>query len=99
MLDAEESNDKPEVENEEVATEAVEETDEEALEEEVEEESEDEPEATEEEDEDSEEDEVEVEERKTYRVKAGGEEKGCHPRRACKLVIRKAMTIPRKVKL
>ena len=76
MLDAEESNDKPEVENEEVATEAVEETDEEALEEEVEEESEeDEPEATEEEDEDSEEDEVEVEEHKTYRVKAGGEEK------------------------
>jgi hypothetical protein len=75
MLDAEESNDKPEVENEEVATEAVEETDEEALEEEVEEESEDEPETTEEEDEDSEEDEVEVEERKTYRVKSGGEEK------------------------
>ena len=75
MLDAEESNDKPEVENEEVATEAVEETDEEALEEEVEEESEDEPEDTEEEDEDSEEDEVEVEEHKTYRVKAGGEEK------------------------
>jgi len=74
MLDAEESNDKPEVENEEVATEAVEETDEEALEEEVEEESEeDEPEATEEEDEDS--DEVEVEERKTFRVKANGEEK------------------------
>lgn len=75
MLDAEESNDKPEVENEEVATEAVEETDEEALEEEVEEESEDEPEATEEEDEDSDEDEVQVEERKTFRVKAGGEEK------------------------
>ena len=76
MLDAEESNDKPEVDNEEVATEAVEETDEEALEEEVDEESEeDEPEATEEEDEDSEEDDVEVEERKTYRVKAGGEEK------------------------
>jgi len=74
MLDAEESKDKPEVENEEVATEAVEETDEEALEEEVEEESEeDEPEATEEEDEDS--DEVEVEERKTFRVKANGEEK------------------------
>lgn len=74
MLDAEESNDKPEVENEAVATEAVEETDEEALEEEVEEESEeDEPEATEEEDEDS--DEVEVEERKTFRVKANGEEK------------------------
>ena len=58
ILDAEESNDKPEVENEEVATEAVEETDEEALEEEVEEESEDEPEATEEEDESEEEDEV-----------------------------------------
>mgnify|MGYP001574293246 FL=1 len=76
MLDAEESNDKPEVDNEQVATEAVEETDEEALEEEVEEESEeDEPEATEEEDEDLDEDEVEVEERKTYRVKAGGEEK------------------------
>ena len=74
MLDAEESKDQPEVENEEVATEAVEETDEEALEEEVEEESEDEPEATEEEDEDSE-DEVEVEERKTFRVKANGEEK------------------------
>ena len=72
MLDAEESNDKPEVENEEVATEAVEETDEEALEEEVEEESEDEPEATEEEDGSEE---VEVEERKTYRVKASGEEK------------------------
>ena len=75
MLDAQESNDKPEVENEEVATEAVEETDEEALEEEVEVESEDEPEATEEEDEDSDEDEVQVEERKTFRVKAGGEEK------------------------
>ena len=72
MLDAEESNDKPEVENEEVATEAVEETDEEALEEEVEEESEDEPDDTEEEDESEE---VEVEERKTYRVKASGEEK------------------------
>lgn len=73
MLDAEESNDKPEVANEEVATEAVEETDEEALEEEVDEESEDEPEATDEDDEDS--DEVEVEERKTFRVKANGEEK------------------------
>ena len=72
MLDAEESNDKPEVANEEVATEAVEETDEEALEEEVEEESEDEPETTDEEDESEE---VEVEERKTYRVKASGEEK------------------------
>jgi len=76
MLEAEESNDKPEVDNEEVATEAVEETDEEALEEEVEEESEeDEPDDTDEDDEDSEEDEVEVEERKTYRVKSGGEEK------------------------
>jgi hypothetical protein len=75
MLDAQESNDKPEVENEEVATEAVEEADEEALEEEVDEESEDEPEATEEEDEDSDEDEVQVEERKTFRVKSGGEEK------------------------
>ena len=76
MLDAEESNDKPEVDNEQVATEAVEETDEEALEEEVEEESEeDEPEATEDEDDSEEEDEVEVEERKTYRVKSGGEEK------------------------
>ena len=72
MLDAEESNDKPEVENEEVATEAVEETDEEALEEEVDEESEDEPEDTYEDDESEE---VEVEERKTYRVKASGEEK------------------------
>jgi len=76
MLEAEESNDKPEVENEEVATEAVEETDEEALEEEVEEESEeDEPEDTEDEDDSEEEDEVEVEERKTFRVKANGEEK------------------------
>ena len=73
ILEAEESNDKPEVDNEEVATEAVEETDEEALEEEVEEESEDEPDDTDEEDEDS--DEVEVEERKTFRVKANGEEK------------------------
>ncbi len=71
-LEAEEANDKPEVANEEVATEAVEETDEEALEEEVEEESEDEPEATDEEDESEE---VEVEERKTYRVKASGVEK------------------------
>ena len=51
ILEAEESNDKPEVDNEEVATEAVEETDEEALEEEVEEESEDEPDDAEEEDE------------------------------------------------
>ena len=75
LLDAEESNDKPEVDNEEVATEAVEETDEEALEDEVEEESEeDEPDDTEDEDEDSD-DEVEVEERKTFRVKANGKEK------------------------
>ena len=73
ILEAEESVDKPEVTNEEVATEAVEETDEETLEEEVEEESEDEPDDTDEEDEDS--DEVEVEERKTFRVKANGEEK------------------------
>jgi hypothetical protein len=73
MLEAEESNDKPEVDNEEVATEAVEETDEEALEEEVEEESEeDEPDDT---DEDDDSEEVEVEERKTYRVKASGVEK------------------------
>lgn len=75
VLDAEESKDKPEADNEEVATEAVEETDEETLEEEVAEESEeDEPEAVEEESE-SEDEEVEVEERKTYRVKSGGEEK------------------------
>ena len=76
MLEAEERQimTNHEVTNEEVATEAVEETDEETLEEEVDEESEeDEPDDTEEEDEDS--DEVEVEERKTYRVKAGGEEK------------------------
>ena len=76
MLDAEESNDKPEVENEEVATEAVEETDQKALEEEVEEESEeDEPDDTESEDDFEDEDEVQVEERKTFRVKANGEEK------------------------
>ena len=75
MLDAEESNDKPEVTDEQEETEAVEETDEKALEEEVEEESEeDEPDDTEDEDEDSD-DEVEVEERKTFRVKANGEEK------------------------
>ena len=69
MLEAEESNDKPEVTNEQEDEEAVEETVEEAESEEVEEESEeDEP-------DDTDEDEVEVEERKTYRVKAGGEEK------------------------
>jgi hypothetical protein len=75
MLDAEESNDKPEVTDEQEETEAVEETDEKALEEEVEEESEeDEPDDTEDEDEDSD-DTIEVEERKTFRVKANGEEK------------------------
>ena len=69
MLEAEESNDKPEVTNEQEDEEAVEETAEETEPEEVEEESEEyEP-------EDTDEDEVEVEERKTYRVKAGGEEK------------------------
>ena len=69
MLEAEESNDKPEVTNEQEDEEAVEETAEETEPEEVEEESEeDEP-------DDTDEDDVEVEERKTYRVKAGGEEK------------------------
>ena len=76
MLESEESNDIPEVANEQEDEEAVEETVEEAESEEVEEESEeDEPDDTEEEDEDLDEDEIEVEERKTYRVKAGGEEK------------------------
>ena len=77
MLDAESSdNDKNEVENEEVEKEDAEEADSEILEEEseVEELEEDNPETDEDEDE-SEEDEVEVEERKTYRVKSGGEEK------------------------
>lgn len=74
ILDAQESNDKPEVENEAVETEEQEVTEEETSNDEVEEESEeDEPEATEEEDESD--DEVEVEERKTFRVKANGEEK------------------------
>ena len=69
MLEAEESNDKPEVTNEQEDEEAVEETAEETEPEEVEEESEeDEP-------DDTDEDDVEVEERKTYRVKSGGEEK------------------------
>ena len=69
ILEAEESNDKPEVTDEQEDEEAVEETVEETESEEVEEESEeDEP-------DDTDEDEVEVEERKTYRVKAGGEEK------------------------
>ena len=69
MLEAEESNDKPEVTYEQEDEEAVEETAEEAESEEVDEESD------EDELDDTEEDDVEVEERKTYRVKAGGEEK------------------------
>ena len=69
MLEAEESNDKPEVTNEQEDEEAVEETVEEAESEEVDEESD------EDELDDTDEDDVEVEERKTYRVKAGGEEK------------------------
>ena len=74
ILEAEESVDKPEVTNEEQENieENVEETEEET-ESEVEEESEeDEPETIEEDDES--EDQVEVEERKTFRVKANGEE-------------------------
>ena len=69
-LESQESNnDEPEVTNEQEDEEAVEEAAEETESEEVEEESEeDEP-------DDTDEDEVEVEERKTYRVKAGGEEK------------------------
>ena len=74
ILDAQESNDKPEVTNEEVETEEQEVTEDETSEAEVAEESEeDEPEAIEEEDESD--DNVEVEERKTFRVKANGEEK------------------------
>ena len=69
MLEAEESNDKPEVTYEQEDEEAVEETAEEAESEEVDEESD------EDELDDTEEDDVEVEERKTYRVKAGGEER------------------------
>ena len=76
ILDAQESNDKPEVKNEEVETEEQEVAEDETSNDEVAEESEeDEPEAVEEEDESEEEDEVEVEERKTFRVKANGEEK------------------------
>ena len=69
-LESQESNqDEPEVTNEQEDEEAVEEAAEETESEEVEEESEeDEP-------DDTDEDEVEVEERKTYRVKSGGEEK------------------------
>jgi hypothetical protein len=74
ILDAQESNDKPEVTNEEVETEEQEVTEDETPDEEVEEESdEDEPETTDEDDESD--DQVEVEERKTFRVKANGEEK------------------------
>jgi len=70
-LDAQESEDKPEVEDEQENEEVVTQTDEEALEEEVEEESdEDELEATDEDDEDSD----EVEEAQTFKVKANGEE-------------------------
>ena len=69
MLEAEESNDKPEVTYEQEDEEAVEETAQEAESEEVDEESD------EDELDDTEEDDVEVEERKTYRVKAGGEER------------------------
>jgi hypothetical protein len=74
MLDAEESKDQPEVTNEEQEDieENVEETEEETESEEVEESEEDEPDT--EEDEDDESDDVEVEERKTFRVKANGEE-------------------------
>ena len=70
ILEAEESVDKPEVETTEpeVTDEVEEET-------EVEEESEeDEPEATDEEEETEDDDDVEVEERKTFRVKANGKE-------------------------
>ena len=76
MLDAEESNDKPEVTNEEQEDieENVEETEEETeSESEVEELEEDNPETEEDEDDESD-DQVEVEERKTFRVKANGEE-------------------------
>ena len=69
MLEAEESNDKPEVTNEQEDEEAVEEAAEETESKEVDEESD------EDELDDTDEDDVEVEERKTYRVKAGGEEK------------------------
>ena len=69
MLEAEESNDKPEVTYEQEDEEAVEEAAQEAESEEVDEESD------EDELDDTEEDDVEVEERKTYRVKAGGEER------------------------
>ena len=70
-LDAQESEDKPEVADEQEDEEVVAQTDEETESEEVEEESdEDELEATEEDDEDSD----EVEEAQTFKVKANGEE-------------------------
>ena len=70
-LDAQESEDKPEVEDEQENEEVVAQADEETESEEVEEESdEDELEATEEDDEDSD----EVEEAQTFKVKANGEE-------------------------
>ena len=74
LLDAEESKDQPEVNDEQEDIEKnVEETEEETeSESEVEELEEDSPET--EEDEDDESDDVEVEERKTFRVKANGEE-------------------------
>ena len=79
MLDAEESNDKPEATNEEQenieenAEEAEEETESES---EVEELEEDNPETEEDEDDESEDEEVEVEDEPvTYTVKSGGEEK------------------------
>jgi hypothetical protein len=79
ILEAEESNDKPEVTNEkqEDIEENVEETETEAeSEEEVEESDEDEPDTEDEDDdEESDEDEVEVEEVQTFVVKANGEEK------------------------
>jgi hypothetical protein len=69
-LESQESNqDEPEVNDEQEDEEAVEETVEEAESEEVDEESD------EDELDDTDEDDVEVEERKTYRVKSGGEEK------------------------
>ena len=79
MLDAEESNDKPEATNEEQenieenAEEAEEETESES---EVEELEEDNPETEEDEDDESEDEEVEVEDEPvTYTIKSGGEEK------------------------
>ena len=76
ILEQEESNDNPKAEVEEEETDEQEVTDQDETEEEVDEESEeDEPEDTEDEDESEEDDAVEVEERKTFRVKANGSEK------------------------